>query len=146
MNLKNIIYVLALLVVVLMVIPSVYGYTFGRGSMHDMETSDYVLHPEKDKIMTLEDMQRVIGTYGDSYISNNILSPEEEMLFPEEKPVNMHDFAGYGSVFGTPQSGLHDIGPHLGNIGPHFTHDQFGGWGEPQSVGACGHFYGLGVI
>ena len=86
-------------------------------------------------------------------ITGTVLSSEEEMLFPEEKPVNMHDFAGYGSVFGTPQSGLHDIGPHLGNIGPdlsnigpHFTYDQFGAWGEPCSIGAWGQFYGLGVI
>ena len=81
----------ALLVVVLMVIPSVYGYTFGRGSMHDMETSDYVLHPEKDKIMTLEDMQRVTGThftydqFDMGVISGSAYSPEHDyMLYPDQ--------------------------------------------------------------
>ncbi len=106
--------------------------------MHDIETSDYVLQPEKDKVMTLLDLQN-------SIVSNNVLSPEEEMLFPEEKPINMHDFAGYGSLFGYPQD-LSGIGPDLNKIGPHYTYDQFGAWGEPCSIGAWGQFYGLGVI
>ena len=139
MNLKNIISIFVLMMIVLMVLPSAYGYTFGRGTMHDTETSDYVLHPEKNKVMTLLDLQN-------SIVSNNVLSDSDYMLYPEGKPINMHDFAGYGSIFGTPHPGLQEIGPHLGDIGPHLTYDQFGAWGEPCSVGACGHFYGLGVI
>ncbi len=154
MNLKNIGIMFVLLIVVLMVLPSAYGYTFGRGTMHDMETSDYVLHPEKDKVVTLLDLQN-------SIVSNNVLSDGDYMLYPEGKPINMHDFAGYGSLYGTPHPGLDDIGPHLddigpdlSSIGPHLTFDQFGAWGEPLSIGAWGQFqpgiwgqfYGLGVI
>jgi hypothetical protein len=147
MNLKNIISIFVLMMIVLMVLPSAYGYTFGgRGALHDIETSDYVLHPGKDKVMTLLDLQN-------SVVSNNVLSDGDYMLYPEGKPINMHDFAGYGSMYGTPQSGLQEIGPHLNGIGPHLdsigpdlTHDQFGAWGEPCSIGAWGQFYGLGVI
>ena len=146
MNLKNIISIFVLVVIVLMMLPSAYGYTFGRGTMHDIETSDYVLHPGKDKVVTLLDLQN-------SIVSNNVLSDGDYMLYPEGKPINMHDFAGYGSMFGTPQSGLQEIGPHLNGIGPNLndinldlTYDQFGAWGEPCSVGAWGQFYGLGVI
>ncbi len=125
--------------IVLVVLPSAYGYTFGRGTMHDMETSDYVLHPEKNKVVTLLDLQN-------SIVSNNVLSDSDYMLYPEGKPINMHDFAGYGSMFGTPLSGFNDIGPDLSGIGPDLTYNQFGAWGEPCSVGAWGQFYGLGVI
>ena len=161
MNLKNIISIFVLLVVVLMVLPSAYGYTFGRGTMHDTETSDFVLHPEKDNTMNLEDLQKVAGTHDDSYISNNVLSDYDYMLYPDTEPICTFTFDGIGSLYGYPHTGLQEIGPnlygigpHLDNIGPHIDTTPYGGWGEPTEVGTYGlfrpglygNFYGLDVI
>lgn len=71
-------------------------------------------------------------------------SDYDYMINPGGNVINMHDFAGYGSLYGYPHPRLHNIGPHLNKM--NIDTAPYGGWGEPTSVGACGHFYGLGII